>query len=56
MPSAVSPALTRQSRSKDHRLPCDVNVEQKVDAMIKLGKLIFISSFLFEKLRSAYSE
>lgn len=49
MPGAVSPALTRQSRSKDHRLPCDVNVEQKVDAVIKPGNLIFISSFFLEK-------
>lgn len=49
MPGAVSPALTWQSRSEEHRLPCDVNVEQKVDAMIKLGNFIFISSFFLEK-------
>lgn len=42
-------ALTQKSRSQDHRLPCDVNVEQKVDGMIKSERSCFHFFFSLKK-------
>lgn len=53
MASSVSPALTLRSGSKDHELPCDVNVEQKVDGMIISGRSCFHFFFSLNEKKNA---